>query len=271
MTNRDDWKQKVVLVTGGSAGLGLEIAKAFGRAGARIAIVGRDALRLESAKGQLVTEAIDCIAIAADICSNDGANHAVAETVRQFGAIDVLVNNVGQSTRGKAIDVTPQDFQALWEVNFLSAVRMTCAAMPHLIARTGSIVNLGSLASKVGALHMGAYAATKFPLAAYSQQLRLEMASEGVHVLLVCPGPIRRDDGGRRYHEQSANLPSSAAAPGGGVKLKGLDPVYVATQIVRAVEKRKKELVLPWKARLLFAIGQLSAEWGDWLLLKMMK
>jgi uncharacterized protein len=271
VTNREHWKKKVVLVTGGSAGLGLEIARAFGRTGARVAIVGRDVARLEAAKSQLTQETIECAAISADVGADEGASRAVVETIAAFGGIDVLVNNVGVSTRGRAIDATPEDFQRLWESNFLSAVRMTRAASQPLIERKGSIVNIGSLASKVGSPHIGAYAAAKFPLAAYSQQLRLEMAGDGLHVLLVCPGPIRRADSGARYQSQTANLPASAQAPGGGVKLKGLDPAYVANQVVRACELRKKELVLPWKARILFAISQLSAEWGDWLLLKMMK
>lgn len=271
MTSRDALKQKVVLVTGGSAGLGFEIAKAFGSAAARVAIVARGSQKLEEAKAALTDQGCECVAIVADICTDEGATKAVAETVRLLGRVDVLVNNVGQSTRGRAIDVTPDQFQALWDVNFLSAVRMTRAVSEQLRQNRGSVVNIGSLASKVGSPQIGAYAATKFPLAAYSQQLRLEMAADAVHVLLVCPGPIRRADSGKRYETQTASLPASAQAPGGGVKLKGLDPAYVADQIVRACQRRRKELVLPWKARLLFAISQISAEWGDWLLMKMMK
>lgn len=265
------FQQKVVLITGGSAGLGLEIAKAFGRAGARVAIVGRDPERLETAKKMLVAAGAECAAISADVCTDEGAHKAVHETVNAFGKLDILVNNVGKSTRGRAIDATPADFQQLWETNYLSAVRMTRAAIGHLRQARGCLINIGSLASKVGSLHLGAYAASKFPLAAYSQQLRLELASDGVNVLLVCPGPLRRTDAGTRYEAQAAGLPASAQAPGGGVKLRGLDPATVANQIVVACAKRKKELVLPWKARILFALSQLSAEWGDWLLLKMMK
>lgn len=271
MPERDFWKMKTVLVTGGSAGLGLEIARAFGQAGARVALVARDAARLEKAKFSLTQANVECVAISADVCTDAGAAHAITATQNAFGGIDVLVNNVGVSMRGRAIDMSPSDFQKLWDANFLSAVRMTRGAAQHLIERKGSIVNIGSLASKVGSPNLGAYAATKFPLAAYSQQLRLEMSEEGLHVLLVCPGPIRRDDAGTRYHAQSANLPAGASSPGGGVKLKGLDPAYVANQIVRACERRQNELVLPWKARILFAISQLSANWGDWLLKRQMK
>jgi short-subunit dehydrogenase len=271
VTSRGTWSDKVVLVTGGSAGLGLEIARAFIGCGARVAIVGRDENRLSAAKTQLTVSGGQCITVGADLMDAAAAPSVVEQTCHAFGGIDVVVNNVGKSTRGRAADAAPADFQALWELNFLTTVRMTRAAMPHLIARKGSLVNIGSLASKVGSLHLGAYAASKFPLVAYSQQLRLEMAPHGLHVLLVCPGPIRRGDAGQRYPTEAANLPASAQAPGGGVKLKGLDPRKVATRIVKACERREKELILPWRARILFALSQLSAEWGDWLLLKMMK
>ena len=268
MASRVEWNRKVVLVTGGSAGLGLEIARAFIQAGAQVAILGRSPERLAAAQRLLGEK---CLAVCGDVCSDEDAPRAVQEVVDKLGRLDVLVNNVGKSTRGRAIDASPADFQELWEFNFLSAVRMTRATMPHLLAQKGSLVQIGSLASKVGSFHLGAYAASKFPLAAYSQQLRMELASEGLHVLLVCPGPIRRDDAGERYAEQAANLPPSASAPGGGVKLKGLDPAKVAARIVQACERREKELVIPGKARILFALSQLSAEWGDWLLQKQMK
>jgi hypothetical protein len=92
-----------------------------------------------------------------------------------------------------------------------------------------------------------------------------------VHTLLVCPGPIQRDDAGRRYAEQSANLPASAAEPGGGAKLKGIEPQRLATLIVRACERRQAELVVPWWIRILVALGQLSPRLGDWIVGRMTK
>jgi short-subunit dehydrogenase len=117
---------------------------------------------------------------------------------------------------------------------------------------------------------MGAYPASKHALAAYTQQLRLELAPQGAHVLHVCPGPIARDpaaySAAGRYAADSPDVPAAAQAPGAGAKVRAIDPARLAESIVNACERRKAELVMPAKARLLFAVSQLSARWGDWLL-----
>jgi short-subunit dehydrogenase len=106
-------------------------------------------------------------------------------------------------------------------------------------------------------------------VAAYSQQLRYELNPLGVHVLLVCPGPIARPDAGQRYDEQASGLPDWARKPGGGVKLKGIPPEKLARRILQYCERRKPELVMPAKARILFALAQLSPTLGDWIIGRM--
>ena len=150
-------------------------------------------------------------------------------------------------------------------------MRVSREALPHLVAGRGHLVFIGSLASKSASRYLGAYPASKFPLAAYAQQLRLELGPQGLHTLLVCPGPIRRDDAGQRYDAAAANLPPEARRPGGGVKLKGIDPDWLAARILRTCERRKPELVVPARARLLFAISQLWPRWGDWIVTRMTK
>ena len=168
-----------------------------------------------------------------------------------------------------AIETSADKFRELFELNFLSLVRCTQAAAPHLIAARGHVVNIGSLAGKSAARYLGAYPASKFPVSAYSQQLRLELGPQGLHLLLVCPGPIARLDAGQRY--EAANLPPEARQPGGGVALPGIPPEELAAKILRACERRQAELVIPGKARWLFAIAQLSPSWGDWIVRKMTK
>ncbi len=258
---------RVVLITGGSAGLGKELALAFGRQPqTQIVICGRDTDRLDAAVRELRGRGLQIEGVVADVTSQEDVRRLFAQITTKFGRLDVLVNNAGQSTRGKAIETSPQDFQALWEINFLAAVRTTQTAYPLLKQSRGSIVFIGSLASKMASPFLGAYPATKFPLAAYAQQLRLELADDGLHVLLVCPGPIRREDAGERYTNQSADLPASASKPGGGVKLRGLDPGVLARSIVKACDRRQLELIVPWKARLLIAIAALFSAWGDSLI-----
>jgi short-subunit dehydrogenase len=122
------------------------------------------------------------------------------------------------------------------------------------------------LASKIASAYLGAYPASKFAVAAYSRQLRLELAPRGLHVLLVCPGPLQRADAGTRYDDQAAGLPAAARRPGAGAQLKAIDPLALGQRIIRACQRREPELVVPGKVRWLAALSELAPSWGDWIL-----
>lgn len=278
------WKDKAALITGGSAGLGLEIARQLVRQGARVAIAGRDMRRLEDAVASLVLEAASrqppardasgepipaAVGIPADVTQQEQVESLVQQTILALDRLDLLVNCAGKSARGSAASTSPDQFRELWELNFLAQVRCAQACIPHIIKSKGHLVNLGSLASKSASPFLSAYTASKFPVAAFSQQLRLELSDSGLHVLLVCPGPIRRDDAGIRYEQATHEVPSPARQPGGGVKLKGIEPAWLARCILRACERRSAELIVPARARLLFAVAQLWPSLGDWIVRKM--
>jgi NAD(P)-dependent dehydrogenase (short-subunit alcohol dehydrogenase family) len=260
------WTDKVALVTGGSSGLGLAIAQALVRAGARVTIAARDQTRLKHSAEQASAGGNPCRWQAADVTSHADVERLVAATVENAGRLDLLVNCAGKSARGEIAATSPEQFAELIDLNFLSAVRCTKAALPHLLKSRGHVVQIGSLASKAASRYLGAYPASKFPLAAYAQQLRLELGPRGLHVLLVCPGPLQRDDAGSRYAAAAQDLPPGAAQPGGGVKLTGIDPGWLAGRILRACQRRQAELVVPARARLLFALSQLWPSLGDWIL-----
>jgi uncharacterized protein len=155
------------------------------------------------------------------------------------------------------------------ELNFLGAVRCTRAAAPYLIRSQGHLVNIGSLSGKSASRYVGAYAVTKFALAAYTQQLRLELAPQGVHVLLVSPGPIAREDSGQRYADQLGGLPARAGKPGAGVRIQPIRPAKLAEVILRACRRGQPELIYPGLARLFIGVIQLFPRLGDWLVRKM--
>jgi short-subunit dehydrogenase len=260
------WHQKVALITGGSKGLGLAIARAAAAAGCNVVITARDQEQLAAAAAAISTSDRQCGWLPADITQQDQVDALVAETLRMHGRIDILVNCAGKSGRGCVDELSAERYRELIDLNFLSAVRVTRACLPHLLKTPGHIVLIGSLAAKAAGPYLGAYAASKFPLAAYAQQLRLELGPLGLHTLFVCPGPIEREDAGSRYNLQAANLPASARQPGGGVKLKKIDPDWLARRILTACERRQAELVVPARAKLLFAISQLWPTLGDWII-----
>ncbi len=263
------WREKVVLVTGGSSGLGRVIAETFAAAEARVAVAGLEPEAVDATARALVAAGREAIGIVADITRQDQVDSLFPQVVDRFGGLDVLVNNAGRSMRGKVLDTTPEQFRDLMELNFIAMVRCTRAAVPLLLPRQGHVVNIGSLAAKAASRWVGAYPATKHAVAAFSQQLRLELGPEGLHVLLVCPGPIFRQ-GERLYPlEGLEDVPPRARQPGAGVRVRPIPPQTLGRAILRACERRKAEIVVPWHARLLFAAAQIWPRFGDWLVLRM--
>jgi len=263
------WQDKVVLVTGGSSGLGRAIAEAFVAAGAKVAIAGLEPDAVERAAAEMSGQRGEVLGVRTDVTRQEDVDRLFARALERFGRLDVLVNCAGRSMRGKLIETTPEQFRELMELNLLATVRCTRAAAPHLLKQRGHVVNIGSLAAKSAARWVGAYPATKHAVAGYSQQLRLELGSQGLHVLLVCPGPIARKEPRLYPLEGLEDLPERARRPGAGVKLKGIPPEKLARAILRACERRRPELVMPAKARLLFAISQLWPRLGDWIVVRM--
>ncbi|MDR0520407.1 MAG: SDR family NAD(P)-dependent oxidoreductase [Planctomycetaceae bacterium] len=262
------WKDKVVLVTGGSSGLGRIIAEKFCRSGANLIIAALEKTDVEKAAAEMSAACGTAVLpVHADITRQADIDRIFDTVKNRFNRLDVLVNNAGRSMRGKILDTAPEQFQALFDLNVLGTIRCTRAAAPMLLEKKGHVVNIGSLAAKSAARFVGAYPVSKFAVAAYSQQLRLELGPENLHVLLVCPGPIKRDNE-RLYPLEDTGIPESARKPGAGVKTGLIDPDWLAGQILTYCEKRKPELVVPGKARILFALSQLFPSLGDWLVKK---
>lgn len=271
----DNESNRVAIVTGGSAGLGFHIALAMVRQGYRVGIVGRDPKRLEDACRQIEQRAASAsnpgtvVARVANVTRPDDVTALFEWADRQFGRLDVLVNAVGASDRGLIEKLTRERLEYLWNQNVLAALLCSQAGIGRLEVSHGVIVNIGSLASKVGARYLGGYSIAKHGLAGMTSQLRLELKPRGVHVGLVSPGPIRRDDAGSRYQDQiDSGLPNQAAKPGGGTRIKGLTPEVVASAVLRCIDRRIPDIVLPKYLRPLIAIGDAFPRIGDWLLLK---
>ncbi len=264
----DYWQNKVCVITGASAGLGLHIATILASRQAQVVLVARRKEPLQQAVASLEANEAKVVPMVADVTKQADVDRLATSVAEKFDRLDLLCNCAGKSTRSALLDTSAEDFQQLLDINFLATVRMTQAFAPLLIEQRGHIVNIGSLASKIAPRFLGGYPASKFALAAYSQQLRMELGPKGLHTLLVCPGPIARQDATPRYAEKTRNLPDESNRPAAGAKLKSIDPDWLAKKILDACEQRRPELVVPWKARFLCCLAQLSPTLGDWLLRK---
>ena len=259
-------KAPVALVTGGSAGLGLVVAKTFLDRGYYVVIVGRNQDRLDRAREQMDSARVE--ATTADLSIVDDTLRVAEFVEKTCGRLDVLVNCVGTSDRGTACELTPERLHELMDQNVVSALLCSQAMIPLLEKTSGTIVNIGSLSGKVGARYLGGYNAVKHALAGLTQQMRLELKPRGIHVAIVHPGPIRRQDAGERYGDSlSEKLPDQASAPGGGTKLRGLDPQRVANAVYSCVRKKRVDVILPTHMRFFIALGNAFPKLGDWFLM----
>lgn len=259
------WKNKKIIVTGGSKGLGLLLTRSLLSLGAQVGVIARDSEQLNAIRANLnESHQRNLLTHAADLSSPGLPKQAIEALESQFEGIDWLFNCVGASTRCDLRSVDEVIFRQQLEINFLTAVATTQAALPHLLTSHGGIVNIASLAAKTSWPHLAPYVTSKAALAAYTSQLRYEFP-DLYSVLLVCPGPIRRDDAGNRYDDQTTGLPEAARRPGAGARIRGLDPEILAGKILIACIKRRRELVVPTKANWVFKISCLFPKFGDWI------
>ncbi len=238
----------------------------------RVTLVARDVGRLEAACDRVATLYPGAVAgkFSADLAESGAATRIVRDAQRE-APLDVVCHAAGLSARGRIIDTPRSEFERLMAINFFAAAELAAALGEPFARRCGRLVLIGSLATRVAPAYLGAYAASKHPLAALAQQLRMELGPAGLKTLLVMPGPLTRKDGGVRYDAQSEGLPDSARQPGGGAKVKAINPDWLADRILQASLAGKSELVVPAKARLLFMLSQLSPALGDWLLRRNMR
>ena len=270
MQNETQTRRKAAIVSGGSSGLGLAISRLLLERGYVVTILGRDAQRLEIAKETLCAGSVESARVhlfTADATSATDLKSAVDAHLDRFGHIDVLVNVVGRSDRGRIDDLDPAVLRELFEANVITSLLCSQACLPSLRRSRGVIVNIGSLASRVAPRFLGGYVIAKHALAGMTRQLRLECEADGVHVGLVCPGPIESKRPPNRYGvDENSGVPASAAQPGGGAKLKLLSSEAVAEAVLRCIEKREIEIIMPGKTRMLMGIGALSPRLADWIL-----
>lgn len=198
MTNHDSddafsLKGKVSLVTGGSMGIGLGIAEALARAGSDVVIVARNEDRLNKA-AQTLMEKTDCrvLTVAKDISCLDELPIPVERAVEKFGRLDVMVNNAGTGIRKPFLEMTPNDFEKLVALNLRAVFFLSQHAAKQMIAQGegGRIINISSVACRLGIHKQSAYSATKGAVAALTRTMAVELANERINVNCVAPGFI---------------------------------------------------------------------------------
>lgn len=251
-------KNKVVIITGASSGIGKACAELFGLAGARVVITGRNAANLQAVAAHLTARGIDNRAVLADVSVEADNRRMVEETIRAYGRIDVLINNAGISMRALFEDVDLDVIRKVMDINFYGTLYATKYCLPHLMAAKGSVVGISSIAGFRGLPARTGYSASKFAMQGFLETLRTEMLKKDVHVLIACPGFT------------ASNIRNAALSKDGTPQGESprdeqqmMSSEAVAGHILRAVEKRKKYLVLTTQGKLTVFLNKWLPGWMD--------
>lgn len=252
-----------ILLTGASYGIGEALARELARQGSRLVLTARSADRLQALAGELQKSGGQIAAVPGDVTKPADRERMLAETVRCFGGLDVLINNAGVGASGFFHEATPERLRTIMEVNFFGPVELTRLALPHLFqGRKPMVVNIASVIGRRGVPGYSEYCSSKFALCGFSESLRAELATRGVHVLLVNPGLIETPF---REHLVEDRLQSR------GQRRRAMSPERCARLIVRAMQRRVNEIVITFDGKLLLWLNRLLPGLVDWLMVQYAK
>lgn len=250
------FQDKVVIVTGGSDGIGRAIIDLLIPMGAKVATCGRNHDKIYQLELAFAGKPLHTMV--ADVSSESDCRRFVETTLKVFGRIDILINNAGISMRALLKDLNPDVIRKVMEVNFFGTVYMTKYALPSLLETKGAIVGVSSVAGYRGLPGRSGYSASKFALQGWLEAIRTELTDDGVHVMWVCPGFT------------ASNIRNAALTENG--QAQGESPLdekslmtaeQCASSILKAIEKRKRTLVLDGQGKKTIFLNKLFPSLTD--------
>ena len=242
---------KVVLITGGSRGLGHLLARLAAADGAKVVICARDPIELERTRLNLKERGAEVLAIPCDVVDPGQVQSLVAQAVAAFGPIDVLVNNAGIIQVGPLDDMTLLDFRHAMDVNFWGAVHATLAVLPLMRERReGRIVNITSIGGKIAVPHLLPYDCAKFAALGFSEGLRAEAHKHGIAVVTVVPGLMRTGSAVSAVYQGHPEEEFAWFSGLAGSRLFAMDARRAARRILAAMRSGDGEVVLGWQAKM---------------------
>jgi short-subunit dehydrogenase len=256
-----DLQGKTVLITGGSRGLGLVLAREFGKRGARVAICARNREQLDRAADDLRSRGIEVYAFGCDVTNRSDVESKIEDLRQHWGDVNVLVNNAGTIAVGPIDSVTLDDYRESLDIHFWGPVYTTLAVLPQMRRRgEGRIVNISSIGGKISVPHLVSYSAGKFALAGFSEGLHAEVLQDGVRVTTVYPGLMRTGS------PRNANFKGQHRAEYAWFSLSDALPLFsisaerAARGIVSACETGRARLILSAPAKAAIKLNEILPE-----------
>jgi short-subunit dehydrogenase len=239
------FKDKVVVVTGASSGIGEAIAREFAKNGSKVVLAARSEESLKTITNEIIAENGEAIYIKTDVSVEQDCKHLIEKTIEKYSTINILVNNAGVSMRASFIDVEIEVLHRLMNVNFWGTVYCTKYALPYLIEQKGSLVGVSSVAGFHGLPGRTGYSASKFAIHGFLETIRIENLKKGLHVMIIAPGFTSTDI---RKHALTAKGKEQGESPLDEHSL--MSPEYVAKWVLKGIRKKKRNKLLTWDGRL---------------------
>ena len=242
---RMDLRNKVVLITGGSRGLGLALAREFAHRGSHLILCARSGDELARARQDLEQSQGRIVTHICDITQRDQVEAMIGDTISDFGRIDVLVNNAGTISVGPIQSMTVDDFEHAMDVMFWGMVYATLAALPQLERQPEAhIVNITSIGGKVAVPHLIPYSCAKFAAVAFSEGIGAELANTSVKVTTIAPGLMRTGSHLNAWFKGAEEGEAAWFSAGASIPGISMGARRAARQIIRAMEQGRAERIL---------------------------
>jgi short-subunit dehydrogenase len=254
-----EFKNKVVVITGASSGIGLACAEEFAKQGAHLVLAARQYVTLCEITADLEKRyGIKALAVQADVSKEEDCALLVKQAVTTFGQIDVLLNNAGLSMRALFADTDLSVIKYLMDVNYWGTVYCTKHALPEILKTKGSVVGVSSIAGYCGLPGRIGYCSSKFAMTGFMDTLRIELLKTGVHVMVACPGFTASN-------VRFAALAKDGSAHGETSMEEGkmMSAEEVARRIVKGISTRKRSLVMTGQGKLSVWLNKLFPALAD--------
>lgn len=246
---------RVVLITGASAGIGAALARVYANRRARVVMAARRLSRIEEIALEIRRTGVDALAVECDVTRDGDVERAVAETVDRWGRLDTLVANAGFGVSGKLQDLALEDYRRQFETNVFGVIRTIQAGLSQVLEQRGRIAIVGSVAGFIASPGVSPYCMSKFAVRALAQSLRLELKPLGVSVTHLAPGFV---DSEIRLKKNDESLPPDARDPVPSWLV--MDSLKAARQMFHAIERRRRERIITAHGKVIVFLSR-HAHW----------
>lgn len=251
-------RDKVVIITGGSSGIGKALAEQFGKQGSKVLITGRNEAELLNTVNELRSKNINVAGFRADVSVEDDNRRMAEEAIRLFGTIDILINNAGISMRALFSEVDLAVVKKVMDINFYGVLYATKYCLPEITKNKGSVIGISSIAGFRGLPGRTGYSASKFALNGFLEVLRTELLKTGVHVLTACPGFTASNIRKRSLTKDGSQQGESPRNEG-----EMMSPEECALHIYKATVSRKRTLILTTQGKLAVFLNKWFPSFAD--------